>query len=86
MHPTLENPHLDSCKEIIAALNHCHATAGWRQYFGACNHLKYKLNDCLTEDYHARRSVNAAEAKARINKAKASWKDLGLDSAAESHK
>ncbi|KAI9164330.1 Respiratory chain complex assembly or maintenance protein [Blastocladiella emersonii ATCC 22665] len=78
MHPTLENPHLVTCQQIIHALNECHVNSGWKKYLGACNDLKHKLNDCLTEDYVQRRAVNAAEAKARREKAKQVWSDLEL--------
>ncbi|ORZ38181.1 hypothetical protein BCR44DRAFT_116357 [Catenaria anguillulae PL171] len=78
MHPTLDNPHLITCQEIIKALNECHATSGWKKYFGACNDLKHKLNQCLTEDYVARRAVNAAEAKKRRDKAEKVWDELEL--------
>jgi hypothetical protein len=50
MHPTLDNPQLIECQDIINALNQCHQESQWRKYLGVCNHLKTELNQCLTAD------------------------------------
>jgi len=46
MHPPLDRPHPD-CDEPIAALKHCHQTAGWSKYAGACNDFKVQMDQCL---------------------------------------
>jgi len=49
MHPPLDRPHPD-CEASIAQLKHCHATAGWYKYMGACNEWKTKMDQCLREE------------------------------------
>ncbi|KAJ3373355.1 Respiratory chain complex assembly or maintenance protein [Allomyces arbusculus] len=78
MHPTLQNPQLIQCAQIIEALEKCHKERTWAKFFGACNDLKLQLNDCLTEDYKARRAVNAADARARRQRAEETWSELDL--------
>uniref|UniRef100_A0A7S0RJJ9 COX assembly mitochondrial protein n=1 Tax=Chlamydomonas leiostraca TaxID=1034604 RepID=A0A7S0RJJ9_9CHLO len=49
-HPQLLPEKHPKCGDIMRALLHCHDTAGWRRYYGACEDLNYRLSKCLVEE------------------------------------
>jgi COX assembly mitochondrial protein 2 len=46
MHPPLDRPHPD-CGEIIKELKVCHMTNTVTKYMGACNDIKFAMDQCL---------------------------------------
>ncbi|RUP49708.1 cytochrome c oxidase biogenesis protein Cmc1 like-domain-containing protein [Jimgerdemannia flammicorona] len=76
MHPPLAPHQHQSCIKYIQALEECHRSGFFNKYFGGCNDLKLKLNECLRAERIARRDENRAKARAKRAKIREIWKEM----------
>ncbi|OCH95651.1 UPF0287-domain-containing protein [Obba rivulosa] len=78
MHPQLTSDKRIACKDLIEALEACHAQ-GWSRFTGACNQTKHDLNMCLRKERIERTARNREGAKVRRQKVEQVWSELHQD-------